>query len=80
MGKRSGQTPHQRRETDDKRARENTSYVIRETQAKRSHREPPPQSPENAQTRGAWPAQFVEHVTLDLGVLGSSPTLGGAIP
>jgi len=27
-------------------------------------------------TRGAWLAQSVEHVTLDLGVMGSSPALG----
>ena len=26
--------------------------------------------------RGAWLAQSVEHVTLDLGVMSSSPTLG----
>ena len=26
---------------------------------------------------GAWPAESVEHVTLDLRVMSSSPTLGG---
>ena len=26
--------------------------------------------------RGAWLAQSEEHVTLDLGVMGSSPTIG----
>ena len=26
--------------------------------------------------RGAWLAQLVEHVTLDLGVVSSSPTMG----
>ena len=25
---------------------------------------------------GAWPAQFVEHLTLDLGVMSLNPTLG----
>ena len=29
---------------------------------------------------GAWLAQSVQHVTLDRGVVGSSPTLGVEIP
>ena len=29
--------------------------------------------------RGAWLAQSVEHLTLDLGVMGSSPTLGSGM-
>lgn len=31
---------------------------------------------QNDQARGAWLAQSVEHETLDLGVVSSSPTLG----
>ena len=35
---------------------------------------------QNAILRGGWLAQWGEHVTLDLGVMGSSPTLGIEIP
>ena len=33
----------------------------------------------NISHSGAWVAQLVEHATLDLGVMGSSPMLGAEI-
>jgi len=33
-----------------------------------------------SQTRGTWVAQSVKHLTLDIGVVGSIPTLGVEIP
>ena len=51
-------------------------YVCKEHLRKRRH---PTNGFKQTGWRGAWLAQSEEHVTLDLRVVGSSPTLGAEI-